>query len=127
MIQGVVDTTGVLLPGLRGAARMAQAGVQHCPSCEGPVLAYIGRSPYDHDARAELRLWPQITRARRKDRTRMVEPNGPGPGRSTSEAAMNELKKEIARRNEEAQKAGRKRRAEREKEYLANLRKWHRL
>jgi hypothetical protein len=37
---------------------MAQAGVQHCPSCESPVLAYIGRSPYDHDARAELRPWP---------------------------------------------------------------------
>jgi hypothetical protein len=56
----------------------------------------------------------------------MVEPKSPGPGRSTSEAAINELKKEIARRNEEAQKAGRKRRAAREKEHLANLRKWHR-
>jgi hypothetical protein len=56
----------------------------------------------------------------------MVEPNSPGPGRSTSEAAINELKKEIARRNEEAQKAGRKRRAAREKEHLANLRKWDR-
>jgi hypothetical protein len=56
----------------------------------------------------------------------MVEPTSPGPGRSTSEAAINELKKEIARRNEEAQKAGRKRRAAREKEHLANLRKWHR-
>jgi hypothetical protein len=56
----------------------------------------------------------------------MAEPNSPGPGRSTSEAAMNEVKKEIARRNEEAQKAGRKRRAAREKEQLANLRKWHR-
>jgi hypothetical protein len=57
----------------------------------------------------------------------MVEQNSPGPGRSTSEAAINELKKEIARRNEEAQKAGRKRRAAREKEHLANLRKWQRL
>ena len=47
--------------------------------------------------------------------------------RSTSEAAVNEVKKEIARRNEEAQKAGRKRRAAREKEQLANLRKWERL
>jgi hypothetical protein len=56
----------------------------------------------------------------------MVEPTSPGPGRSTSEAAINELKKEIARRNEEAQKAGRKRRAAREQEHLANLRKWHR-
>ena len=57
----------------------------------------------------------------------MVEPNRPGPGRSTSEAAINELKKEIARRNEEAQNAARKKRAAREKEHLANLRKWHRL
>ena len=41
----------------------------------------------------------------------MVEPNSPaGPGRSTSEAAINELKKDIARRNEEAQKAARKKR-----------------
>jgi hypothetical protein len=57
----------------------------------------------------------------------MVEANSPGPGRSTSEAAVSEVKKEIARRNEEAQKAGRKRRAAREKEQRANLRKWERL
>ena len=57
----------------------------------------------------------------------MNEPNSPGPGRSTSEAAINELKKEIARRNEEAQNAGRKRRAAREKKHLANLRKWQQL
>lgn len=57
----------------------------------------------------------------------MVEPHGPGPGRSTSEAAVNALKKEIARRNDEAHKAGRKKRAAREKEHLANLRKWDRL
>jgi hypothetical protein len=57
----------------------------------------------------------------------MAEPNTPAPGRSTSEAAVNELKKEIARRNEETQKAARKKRAEREKEHLANLRKWDQL
>ncbi len=57
----------------------------------------------------------------------MVEPNSPGPGRSTSEAAVNELKKEIARRNDEAQKAARKKRATREKEHLAKLRSWERL
>ena len=39
---------------LWGAAWIAQAGVQHCPS----VLAYIGRSAYDHGARADLRPWP---------------------------------------------------------------------
>jgi len=57
----------------------------------------------------------------------MIEPNTPGPGRSTSETAVSELKKEIARRNEETQKAARKKRAAREKEHLANLRKWDRL
>jgi hypothetical protein len=57
----------------------------------------------------------------------MVEPNSPGPGRSTSEAAVAEVKKEIARRNEEAQKAGRKKRRARENGQLANLRKWQRL
>jgi hypothetical protein len=57
----------------------------------------------------------------------MADPNRPGPGRSTSETAVNELKKEIARRNEEAQKAGRKKRAAREKEHLANLRSWDRV
>jgi hypothetical protein len=57
----------------------------------------------------------------------MSEPISPGPGRSTSEAAVAEIKKEIARRNEETQKAGRKRRAAREKEHLANLRRWERL
>jgi hypothetical protein len=57
----------------------------------------------------------------------MGESNSPGPGRSTSEAAVAELKKEIARRNEEAQKAGRKRRAAREKQKLASLRAWERL
>jgi uncharacterized paraquat-inducible protein A len=28
-------------------ALMRSAGVAHCPKCDGPVLAYIGRSPYD--------------------------------------------------------------------------------
>jgi hypothetical protein len=54
----------------------------------------------------------------------MVEPNSPGPGRSTSEAAITEIKKQIARRNEEAQKVARTRRRDREKQHLANLRKW---
>ena len=40
----------------------------------------------------------------------------PGPGRSTSDAAFAALKKEIAQRNEAAQKAGRKLRAAREDE-----------
>jgi len=49
----------------------------------------------------------------------MAESTRPGPGRSTSEAALNEVKKRIARRNEETQKAARRLRAVREKEQLA--------
>jgi hypothetical protein len=56
----------------------------------------------------------------------MAESNRPGPGRSTAEAAVSELKKEIARRNEAAQKAARKLRAERERQMLAQRRKWDR-
>ncbi len=55
----------------------------------------------------------------------MVEANSPGPGRSTSEAALGEIKSEIARRNEETQKAGRKRRAARERQQLAYQRGWN--
>jgi hypothetical protein len=56
----------------------------------------------------------------------MVESHSPGPGRSTSEAALNEVKREVARRNEEAQKAARKLRAAREKKLLAERREWDR-
>ncbi len=40
----------------------------------------------------------------------------PGPGRSTADAAFAALKKQIAERNEQAQKEGRKLRAAREQE-----------
>ncbi len=40
----------------------------------------------------------------------------PGPGRSTSQAAFNDLRKEIAQRNERAQKEARKVRTAREQE-----------
>jgi hypothetical protein len=40
---------------LWGAAWMAHVGARNCPACDGPVFAYIGRSPYDSDTRAELR------------------------------------------------------------------------
>lgn len=52
----------------------------------------------------------------------MTESNTPGPGRSTSEAALNDVKKEVARRNEEAHKKARKLRAAREREKLAQRR-----
>jgi hypothetical protein len=56
----------------------------------------------------------------------MTESNRPGPGRSTSEAAFNEIKREVARRNEEAHKAARKVRAARDKQKLALRREWDR-
>ena len=56
----------------------------------------------------------------------MADSSRPGPGRSTSDAAVSELKKEIARRNEDAQKAARKLRAERERKLLAQRREWDR-
>ena len=57
----------------------------------------------------------------------MAETNQPGPGRSTADAAFNEVKKEVARRNEEAHKAGRKLRTAREKKRLALRRTLDRL
>jgi hypothetical protein len=57
----------------------------------------------------------------------MVEPNSPTPKRSTSGEAFSDVKKEVARRNEEAQKAARKRRAVRESEQIAVRRLWERL
>jgi hypothetical protein len=46
----------------------------------------------------------------------------PGPGRSTSEAAFNDLKKEIAQRNEQAHKAARKLRNVKEQEKIRRRR-----
>lgn len=57
----------------------------------------------------------------------MVEPRSPGPGRSTADAAFNELKAQVARKNEEAHKAARKLRAVRDKEALARRRERDRL
>ena len=49
----------------------------------------------------------------------MAESTSPGPGRSTAEAAFNEVTREVARRNEEAHKAAQKSRAEKEQRRLA--------
>lgn len=57
----------------------------------------------------------------------MDESRNPGPGRSTAEAALSEVKKQVARRNEEAHKAARKLRSAREKEKWAQRREWDRL
>jgi hypothetical protein len=46
----------------------------------------------------------------------------PGPGRSTSDAAFTALTKEIAQRNEQAQKEARKLRTAREQERLRKRR-----
>lgn len=46
----------------------------------------------------------------------------PGPGRSTSQAAFDELTKEIARRNEAAHQVARKLRNAREQAHILRLR-----
>ena len=46
----------------------------------------------------------------------------PGPGRSTSDAAFDDLRREIAQRNEQASQEARKRRAAREREQLLKRR-----
>jgi hypothetical protein len=46
----------------------------------------------------------------------------PGPGRSTSEAAFNDLRKEIAARNERTHQEARKARAAREREKVLRRR-----
>jgi hypothetical protein len=55
------------------------------------------------------------------------ESRSPSPGRLTADEAFNEVKKQVARRNAEAQKEGRRVRAAREKEKWAERRKWDRL
>ena len=42
----------------------------------------------------------------------------PGPGRSTSEATFNDLRRQIAQRNEQASQEARKRRAAREQQQM---------
>jgi hypothetical protein len=56
----------------------------------------------------------------------MADSRRPGPGRSASEAAVSELQKEIARRNEEVQQAARKLSAERDRRLLAQRPEWDR-
>jgi hypothetical protein len=49
--------------------------------------------------------------------------NEPGPGRSTSTAAFNDLRKEIAQRNEQAHKEARRLRTAREHEQVLRRRR----
>jgi hypothetical protein len=52
----------------------------------------------------------------------MAETQEPGPGRSTSDRAFNELIKGIAARNEQAHKEARKLRTERERQDILRRR-----
>jgi hypothetical protein len=61
---------------------------------------------------------PMPTYNQQPDRVRQE----PGPGRSTSGVAFNELRKEIAQRNEQARQEARKRRTAREREQLRRRR-----
>ena len=56
----------------------------------------------------------------------MTDANSPDPGRSTSEAALNEVKREVARRNEATRKAARQLRNAREKVQRELRRRWER-
>ncbi len=51
----------------------------------------------------------------------------PGPGRSTSTVAFDDLRKGIAQRNEEASKKARKLRAARDREQVLARRQWELL
>ena len=57
----------------------------------------------------------------------MAKPNPANPERAKPTATFGDVTKEIARRNEEAQKAARARRAAREREQLARRRQWDQL
>lgn len=55
------------------------------------------------------------------------ENQAPGPGRSTSATAFDDLRKEIAQRNEQASQEARKLRAARDREQILARRQWERL
>jgi hypothetical protein len=57
----------------------------------------------------------------------MPKPKNSDPERSKPTLTFGDVTKEIARRNEEAQKAARIRRTAREKEQIALRRQWERL
>jgi hypothetical protein len=57
----------------------------------------------------------------------MTKSNRPDPEQAKSPATFGDVTKEIARRNEEAQKAARARRTAREREEIALRRQWERL
>jgi hypothetical protein len=59
--------------------------------------------------------------------SRGAEENSPAPKRPIPSATFSDVTKEVARRNDEAQKVARKKRAAREKEQLAVRRMWERL
>jgi hypothetical protein len=68
-------------------------------------------------------LWSSHLRERRGSVCPVTtEPNHPGPGRSTADAALIARKKEIAQRNERAQQEARKLRAAREQELVRRRR-----
>lgn len=57
----------------------------------------------------------------------MTKSDHPHPEQAKSHVTFGDVTKEIARRNEEAQKAARARRTAREREQLALRRQWERL
>lgn len=60
--------------------------------------------------------------AKQKQKNSAPVPQQPGPGRSTSELAFNEVRKEIAQRNEAAHQVARELRTAREREQILRRR-----
>ncbi len=57
----------------------------------------------------------------------MAESNNPEAKRAVSSPTFNDVTREVARRNEQAQKAARVKRTAREREQIAARRQWERL
>jgi hypothetical protein len=57
----------------------------------------------------------------------MAKSDQPNPGQPKPTATFGDLTKEIARRNDEAQRAARVKRDAREREQIARRREWERL
>ena len=71
--------------------------------------------------------WPVLVGSRTGACVLMADPKSADRKQPASDASFSDVTKEVARRNEEAQKLARKKRAAREKEQMAVRRSWERL
>jgi hypothetical protein len=73
-------------------------------------------------SRSRIVLWPSVVESHEEFCQVTKQTYEPGPGRSTSAAAFTALTKDIAQRNEQAQKEARKLRTAREQEQIRRRR-----